>query len=116
MLDQGVIQPSDSPWWSPIWVVPKKLDASGKQKWRVVLDYRKFNDKTIDDKYPLPNITDTLEKLGKANYFSTLDLASGFHQIEVHPDNIAKTAFKTATGHYEFKRMPFVFKNASATF
>lgn len=116
MLDQGIIQHSTSPWSSPIWIVPKKLDASGRKKWRLVIDYRKLNEQTIDDKYPLPNITEILDKLGKANYFTTLDLASGFHQIEVDPNDVQKTAFSTEGGHYEFKRMPFGLKNAPATF
>ena len=116
MLEQDIIQPSISPWSSPIWVVPKKLDASGKKKWRLVIDYRNLNMRTIDEKYPLPNITDILDKLGKANYFTTLDLASGFHQILVDPEDIEKTAFSTEGGHYEFKRMPFGLKNAPATF
>nr|XP_018911345.1 PREDICTED: transcription initiation factor TFIID subunit 1-like [Bemisia tabaci] len=85
MLDQGIIRPSYSPWSSPLWVVPKKLDASGKPKWRVVIDYRKLNAKTVGDKYPLPNIGDLLDKIGRCNYFTTLDLASGFHQIEKGP-------------------------------
>lgn len=116
MLNSNIIQNSNSPWSSPIWIVPKKLDASNKKKWRVVIDYRKLNEQTIDDKFPLPNITDILDKLGKCNYFSTLDLANGFHQIEMNPNDIAKTAFSTDTGHYEFKRMPFGLKNAPSTF
>ncbi|GJQ74985.1 hypothetical protein Trydic_g17515 [Trypoxylus dichotomus] len=108
---------SQSPWSSPIWIVPKKLDASGQQKWRIaVIDYRKVNEKTIDDRYPLPNINDILDKLGRCNYFTTLDLASGFHQIELQSDPIPKTAFNVENGHYEFIRMPFALKDAPATF
>lgn len=116
MLNQGIIRPSFSPWSSPIWVVPKKRDASGKQKWRLVIDYRKLNEKTISDRYPIPNITEILDKLGKCNYFSTLDLASGFHQLEMDPRDIEKTAFTVEGGHFEYVRMPFGLKNAPSTF
>lgn len=116
MLSQNIIRPSDSAWSSPIWIVPKKADASGKVKWRIVVDFRKVNEKTIDDKYPIPNITDVLDKLGRCQYFSTLDLASGFYQVEMDPEDIHKTAFNVENGHYEFLRMPMGLKNSPSTF
>lgn len=116
MLDQQIIQPSESAWSSPIWVVPKKADASGKTKWRLVVDFRKLNEKTLDDKYPIPNIADILDKLGNCNYFTTLDLASGFYQVEMSPADIPKTAFTVEHGHFEFLRMPMGLKNSPSTF
>lgn len=121
MLDQNIIIPSNSPWSAPVWVVPKKLDASGKRKWRVVIDYRKLNDVTVSEVYPLPLINDILDQLGHSKYFSTLDLASGFHQIAMDPQDADKTGFSVITngstsGHYQFTRMPFGLKNAPSTF
>lgn len=116
MLEQGIIRPSQSAWSSPIWVVPKKADASGKVKWRLVIDFRKLNEKTIDDKYPIPNINDVLDKLGNCHYFTTLDLASGFYQVEMNPEDIPKTAFNVEHGHFEFLRMPMGLKNSPSTF
>lgn len=120
MLDQNIIRPSMSPWSAPVWVVPKKIDASGKQKWRIVIDYRRLNDVTVSEVYPLPLITDILDQLGHSKYFSTLDLASGFHQLCLDPKDTEKTGFSVTTngisGHYEFTRMPFGLKNAPSTF
>lgn len=112
MLEKNIFRP----WSSPVWIVSKKADASGKRKWRMVIDYRKLNEKTVDDKYLLPNISDILDKLGKCQYFTTLYLASGFHQIEMDPKDIPKTAFSVDNGYYEFTRMTFGLKNAPATF
>lgn len=114
MLDQNIIRPSISPWSAPIWVVPKKQDASGKPKWRIVIDYRKLNEITIGDAYPIPNIPDILDQLGHSKYFSTLDLVSSFHQVKVK--DTEKTAFSVPSGHYEFTRMPFGLRNAPSTF
>jgi len=116
LLHDSIIEPSTSPYNSPLWIVPKKADSTGNKRWRMVIDYRALNEKTIGDAYPLPNITDILDQLGNAKYFSVLDLASGFHQIPMDPKDAPKTAFSTPYGHYQFKRMPFGLKNAPATF
>ena len=116
LLESNFIEDSDSPFNSPVWIVPKKPDEKGNKLWRMVIDYRQLNEKTISDAYPLPNITHILDQLGGAQYFSTLDLASGFHQVKMHPESKAKTAFSTPFGHYHFNRMPFGLKNAPATF
>lgn len=68
LLKDNIIQESYSPWSSPIWMVPKKIDASGNQKYRMVVDYRRLNEKTMDDTFPIPNVTELLDKLGKSNY------------------------------------------------
>nr|CAH7756694.1 unnamed protein product [Callosobruchus chinensis] len=116
LLDQNIIRHSNSAYNSPVWLIPKKADASGKKKWRMVVNYRKLNEKTIDDRYPIPCISDILDKLGRCNYFTTLDLASGFHQIEIASEDIPKTAFSVENGHYEFLRMSFGLKGALSTF
>lgn len=120
MLEQNIITPSNSPWSSPIWVVPKKLDASGQRKWRIVIDvlgdYRNLNDITIGETYPIPQITEILDQLGKSQYITTLDLASGFHQIIVSPEDSSKTGFSVQQGQFQFTRMPLWLKNAPSTF
>uniref|UniRef100_A0AB38Z2N6 RNA-directed DNA polymerase n=1 Tax=Panta errantivirus TaxID=3078412 RepID=A0AB38Z2N6_9VIRU len=116
LLETGIIRPSRSAWTSPVWIVPKKDDASGQKKFRMVIDYRKINEKTNSDRYPMPEITYVLDQMKGQKYFSTLDLASGFHQIKMKNEDIEKTAFSINNGKYEFLRMPFGLKNAPAIF
>ena len=111
MQEMTVIQPSKSPWSSPVVMVWKK-DGSH----RFCVDYHKLNNVTKADSYPLPRIDDLLDQLGKSVYFSTLDLASGFWQIKVAPDSQEKTAFSTPHGHFEFRVMPFGLMNAPSVF
>lgn len=75
-----------------------------------------MNDVTIGDSYPLPNIQDILDKLGRARFFSALDGARGYLQIPIAEDDRMKTAFSTESGHYEYMRMPFGLKSAPSTF
>lgn len=116
MLADGLIQRSKSAWNAPLLIVPKKDSTEAKKKWRIVVDFRKLNDVTIADSFPLPNITDILDQLGKSKYFTTLDLSSGYHQINMSPNCREKTAFSSGYEHYEWKRMPMGLKSASHTF
>ena len=111
LLDKGVIQPSQSDYASPIVLVRKKSGTL-----RLCVDYRQLNAKTRRDAYPLPRIEETLDALGGAKYFSTIDLASAYNQVEVEPADRHKTAFITPMGLYEYNRMPFGLNNAPATF
>ena len=111
MLETGVVRESSSPWAAPI-VLVKKKDGS----WRFCVDYRKLNAVTHKDAYPLPRIEESLTCLKKAAWYSTLDLAAGYWQVEVDPKDREKTAFTTPMGLYEFDRMPFGLCNAPATF
>lgn len=82
----------------------------------MVIDFRKLNEKTISDKYPIPDITETLSNLGGSKYFTTLDLKSGFHQILLSESDREKTAFSVKNGKYEFCRLAFGLKNAPSIF
>lgn len=116
LLNDGIIRPSKSPYNAPVWVVPKKADASGEKKYRLVIDFRKLNEKTINDRYPIPDTSSILANLGNNKYYTTLDLASGFHQIPMNIKDIEKTAFSINNGKYEFLRLPFGLKNAPSIF
>ena len=111
MLEKRVIEPSTSSWASPIVLVQKK-DGSV----RFCVDYRKVNDVTRKDAYPLPRIDTTLDTLHGSQWFSTLDLLSGYWQVEVAESDRPKTAFCTTEGLFQFRVMPFGLCNAPATF
>ena len=116
LLKEGIIVQSNSPWNSPILVVPKRVGVDGESKWRLVVDFRKLNEKTIGDAHPLPDITEILDQLGQSKYFSCLDMVMGYHQIELEKGEGPKTAFSTKQGHWEYKRLPFGLKTAPPTF
>ena len=113
LLDNGIIRRSRSPYNSPIWIVDKKgFDDDGNRKKRMVIDFRKLNERTVDDKYPVPDINIILSNLGRGKFFSKVDLKSGFHQILLKESDREKTAFSVNNGKYEFCRLPFGLKNA----
>lgn len=117
MIEDDIIEPSASEYNSPILLVPKKsLPGSAEKKWRLVIDFRQLNKKLTSDKYPLPRIDDILDQLGRAKYFSCLDLISGFHQIELDTSSRDLTSFSSINGSFRFKRLPFGLKIAPNSF
>ena len=111
VIDKDVIEPSSSPWQSNVVLVRKK-DGS----LRFCIDYRPLNKITVKDSYRLSSIAESLDLLSGASLFSCLDLASGYLQVEMDPDDKEKTAFATSRhGFYQFKVMPFGLCNAPST-
>lgn len=116
MLENDIIEPSTAEYNSPILLVPKK-QVSGKKAWRLCVDFRVINqNKLVADKFPLPRIDDILDQLGRAKWFSTLDLKSGFHQIPLEEDSRDVTTFSTDSGSYRFTRLPFGLKISPNSF
>lgn len=111
LLDKGFVRPSSSPFNAPVLFVKKK-DGS----LRLCTDFRLLNEETIKDRFPLPRIDEILDTVSGAKVFSKLDLLSGYFQVRIKEEDIAKTAFSTSSGHFEWVVMPFGLSNAPSTF
>ena len=109
--EQGIIEPSKSPWSSPI-VPIRKVDGS----LRMCVDYRKVNSVTVAEKFPMPNILDAIYAPSNITYFTILDLTKGYYQVPIHPDSRPITAFSTQNQQYQFRRLSFGLKNSGIQF
>ena len=107
----GIVRRSDSPWASPLHIVAKSGGG-----WRACGDFRRLNDVTVDDRYPLPHIQDFNMNMDGACIFSKIDLVRGYNQIPMATDHVKKTAIITPFGLWEFLRMPFGLKNSAQAF
>lgn len=106
LLENDLIEPSCSDFNSPLLLVPKP-ELNGKKRWRMCVDYRLVNKKLVADKYPLPRIDEILDNLGRAKYFSIIDLFNGFHQIPLDESSRDITSFSTSDGCFRWKVLPF---------
>lgn len=116
MIRDDIIEHTNSEWNSPILLVPKKSSSNNEKKWRLVIDYRKINQVIENDKFPLPNITDILDSLAGAAYFTHLDLQQSYYQANLDSDSRKVTAFTTHTGQYQMKRLPMGLKLVQVLF
>ncbi|GJR12276.1 putative nucleotidyltransferase, ribonuclease H [Tanacetum coccineum] len=111
LQDKGFIRPCSSPWGAQVLFVKKKNGS-----FRMCIIYRELNKLTVKNRYPLPKIDDLFDQLQGSQFFSKIDLRSGYHQLRVHEDDIPKTTFRNRYVHFEFTVMPFGLTNAPAVF
>ena len=111
LLRLGIVRRSKSAFASPLHMAPKK-DGT----WRPCGDYRKLNEQTVPDRFPLPHIQDVVRDMDDCHIFSKIDPVKAYHQIPKAEEDIMKTAFITPFGFFEYIRTPFGFRNAGQTF
>jgi len=111
LLDMGFIQASNSPWGEPVLFVRMKDGTH-----RLCIDYRQLNKIAMKNKYLLPHIDDLFDQLKGARAFSNIDMRLGYYQMKIKEVDVAKTAFRTHYGHYEFLVLSFLLTNAPAIF
>ena len=111
MIKMGVIEESNSPWAPPVVLTPKP-DGSI----RFCVDYRRLNDVTLPDAYPLPRVEDLIDKVGQAKYLTKIDLSRGYWKVPMEDNSIPISAFVTPHGQFQWKYMPFGLRNAPGTF
>ena len=112
MLENGIIEYSNSAWSSPVLLVKKK-DVT---ETRFCVDYRRLNKVTVKDSYPIPNIEEIIDNLGNAVWYTSLDMRQGFFQVEVEASSRKYTAFVCTSGLYQFTRLPFGLCNNPSTY
>ena len=112
LLSSGIIRKSKSPWASNVVLVRKKNGSL-----RMCVDYRSLNNRTVKDAYALPRTEEKFDVLKGSQYFSTIDMKSGYHQVEIEEEHKERTAFTVGPlGFYEYNRMPFGLSNSPATY
>ena len=109
-IQLGVIEPSKSPWGAPVFIAYR----NGKP--RMVIDLRRLNERVIVDEFPLPRQDEIIQSLEGSQYLTTLDTLAGFTQLSIKPEDREKLAFRSHRGLYQFKRMPFGYRNGPAVF
>lgn len=115
MVEQGLAEPSTSPYNSPLLLVKKK-GAESQKDYRLVIDYRKLNDVIEDDKFMIQSIEDIFDGLSGSKWYTTIDLNQGYYQIKLAKESRPYTAFTTENGHFQLKRMPMGLKTSPSNF